>query len=196
MIDRISCILKYCEGREVLDIGCVGHAIPKGSRERHLYGELKKIAKSVVGTDVVSDAWCTPDVKADVENMDIGRTFDVVVAGEIIEHVNNPGIMLRNLRKHMRNDSLLVISTPNVLSTSVLIEHIIRGESRAHFEHNFWFTEKFLTHLLEKNGFAVTKIEKTLDIKGNPNLFGRAVNAIAGIFGCGDCIVACAKVRE
>ena len=43
-------------------------------------------------------------------------SFDVVVAGEIIEHVPNPDLLLREIRRALRPGGTLIVSTPNLVS--------------------------------------------------------------------------------
>ncbi len=56
-----------------------------------------------------------PDyVVADVESLPLGdRQFDVVVCFETIEHINDPQRFLSEVKRLMRPNGLLIVSTPN-----------------------------------------------------------------------------------
>ena len=53
-------------------------------------------------------AWQTP------QNFDLGRTFDTVFAGELIEHLGNVDGFLSSARRHLEPGGQLVLTTPNV----------------------------------------------------------------------------------
>ncbi|MBO0181221.1 hypothetical protein J0682_30075, partial [Vibrio parahaemolyticus] len=53
--------------------------------------------------------------------------FDVIVAGEIIEHLNNPGLFLSGVRRFMHRDSKLVITTINAYCAMRFFVYALRG---------------------------------------------------------------------
>src|SRR5579872_3744834 len=101
-------ILSYLEdqvrGLDVLDVGCCDHDVDNPpSGDRWMHARLGRAAKSILGMDIL-ERDCAKlrargyDVVAgDACTVSLDRTFDVVVAGEIIEHVENPGQLVRNL---------------------------------------------------------------------------------------------------
>ena len=53
-------------------------------------------------------------VCADVQDLDLGRQFDTIIAGEIIEHLENPwAVFYKAVRKHLKRGGQLIITTPN-----------------------------------------------------------------------------------
>jgi 2-polyprenyl-3-methyl-5-hydroxy-6-metoxy-1,4-benzoquinol methylase len=48
-------------------------------------------------------------VAGDACSVDLGQKFEVVVAGEIIEHVENPGALVRNLARHVAPNGKLIL---------------------------------------------------------------------------------------
>jgi ubiquinone/menaquinone biosynthesis C-methylase UbiE len=46
----------------------------------------------------------------------VGEAFDVVVAGEVLEHVPNPDLMLAEFRRVLSPGGHIVLSTPNIVS--------------------------------------------------------------------------------
>jgi len=44
----------------------------------------------------------------------LNKKFNVIVAGEIIEHLENPGLFLDNIKNFLNDDGILIITTPNI----------------------------------------------------------------------------------
>jgi len=65
--------------------------------------------------------------------------YDVIIAIEIIEHLENPWQFLREIRKLLRDGGLLVLSTPNVDSTLDRLIFLLDG-------HPFYFGERGYTN--------------------------------------------------
>lgn len=121
--DRLDIILKYARGKKVLDCGCVDTLKEiENPRKDWLYGKLVEVAKKVVGVDLQEEGVRKLREKgyevicADVTTMDLGQKFDVIVAGEIIEHLPNQGLFLKNMKRHLKRDGVLIITTPNALA--------------------------------------------------------------------------------
>jgi hypothetical protein len=110
-------ILKAASGRSVLHLGCVGFTdlAPSDrvrSAKQSLHWKLTQLSNTV-GIDrsvAVIDEYrklgvFTNIVAGDVERLDdlqITRKFDVVIAGDIIEHLSNPGQMLDGIKRFCR----------------------------------------------------------------------------------------------
>jgi len=56
-----------------------------------------------------------------------GKSFAMVFAIEIIEHIENPAQLLRSIAGLLEPGGLLVLSTPNVESASARLEWLVRG---------------------------------------------------------------------
>jgi len=89
-------VLPYLEGKEVLDVGAAsGHRRPDW-----MHRLVVGVASSVVGVelDPVEAARAAAlgfDVRqGDAENLSLEERFDVVWAGELIEHLSCPGAFL------------------------------------------------------------------------------------------------------
>ncbi len=54
-------------------------------------------------------------------------TFDVVICVEVVEHLENPSELARNLRRVIKKDGLLIISTPNTASLRSCLSLLARG---------------------------------------------------------------------
>lgn len=111
---RYMFALPFVENRSVLDIACgTGYGI----------GLLKEKAKHVTGVDVSFDAareaLAECDERASVllgDGLKLpfadGR-FDIVTSFETLEHLHERSAFLAELKRVLRHDGLLVLSTPN-----------------------------------------------------------------------------------
>jgi len=140
---REPIIVDAIRGRNVLDVGSAsdGH-------DPVFWRELKAAAGAIVGIDVldVDD----PDVVlGNMETYDFGKQFDAVVLGDVIEHVDNPGLLLDNVRRHLKADGVLLLTTPNAKWWTVVF--------KPHVDHVLWHDRFTLAELLRRHGFAIQR---------------------------------------
>jgi len=155
---KLHWIAGYVEGKDVLDLGCVCHELDI-TDPPWLHGFLKHRARRVVGVDILPEPIAELERRgydvlcADVETMDLGRHFDVVVAGDIIEHLSNPGQFLQRVGAHLKPGGVFLVATPNPLNPIRLLRLLTGGRDLANREHTCWFTEKVLRQLAARYGF-------------------------------------------
>jgi 2-polyprenyl-3-methyl-5-hydroxy-6-metoxy-1,4-benzoquinol methylase len=95
-------IVDLCRDKTVLDLGCIDHNAQRALAlgERWLHRRIKDVASDLLGVDVLpEDAQKLNQlgyriVVEDVTRMKLGRHFDVIVAGDLIEHLSNVGMFL------------------------------------------------------------------------------------------------------
>lgn len=93
---------KYFKGA-VLDVG--------GGRSRGLYKLDKKRISKMTICDI--DKNKNPDIVANVEKLPFkNSSFDVVKATELLEHVQNPEIGLKECVRVIKNKGMLILSIP------------------------------------------------------------------------------------
>jgi len=159
LVDRFEEIRRYVEGRSVLDIG----AVSRHGRDDWVHGLIAGVATRTVGVDV--DEPAVEQLRAqgydirleDARSFDVGEQFDVVFAGEVIEHLDDVHGFLTSARRHVGPDGRLVLTTPNVFYAMNFV-YRIGGHARVHREHTCWYCADTITHVLERNGFRVEEI--------------------------------------
>lgn len=98
------------------------------------------------------------------------KTFDCIVAADILEHLIEPENFLGYLPDLLINGGSLVVSMPNIRHHSALFSIFIRGtfprRERGIFDstHLHWFTLKDAHCLLQSAGFHVEEENYTLRI--------------------------------
>ncbi len=109
-----SLILRMLESlppSKVLDLGCSAGL---------LAAQIRAAGHTVVGVDAIelpevrtrTDAFFVADLDQPLAAQ-IGTGFDVVIAGDIIEHLARPGDALREMRRVLRPGGQLILSVPN-----------------------------------------------------------------------------------
>jgi len=157
---KVDYILEKVEGKSVLDLGCVGHSLALSEqREDWLHAAISRRAKSCLGVDLLQaetaelrrrgwDILC-----GDITEMDLGRTFDVLVAADVIEHLTDFDGFFKTAARHMAPGGALLVSTPNPLGLSHFFYTGLRGMPFLNPDHTCWFDPKALAQLALRYGF-------------------------------------------
>ena len=162
---KISFFSKIVEDLNVLDIGVVQHENEKVDTSTWLHRALCLRSKKILGLDIDQGGVEYLNEKgfevvyADAQNFHIGKTFDVVTAGDLIEHLDNPGGFLDCVKEHLNANGLLALSTPNPFWWKTWIHVLIKGYSCPHPEHTCWYCERTIIQLLERHGYYVEHFE-------------------------------------
>lgn len=148
----------------ILDIGCVQHTAENASNEDWVHRELYDIGDEVVGLDYEATEVRKLQergyniIHGDAESFDLEETFDVVVAGELIEHLSNVGNFLDCVHDHLEEDGEFILTTPNPWAFH-RFKQAGFGEIFANEEHTCWFDERTLRQVLTRHQFDVDSIE-------------------------------------
>lgn len=159
---KLARILEISDGKEVLDIGCIGGDTNVDVR-RTSHARIAERAAFCLGIDTVPEAivrWKTFGYNvavADAESFSLSRKFDVVVAADLIEHLANPGLFLERVREHLRPGGALCIVTPNALSLNSALKSLFGLSVRVNPEHTCWYDRKTLRQLVQRYGFRVAE---------------------------------------
>jgi 2-polyprenyl-3-methyl-5-hydroxy-6-metoxy-1,4-benzoquinol methylase len=156
-------LLPYVAGCDVLDIGSINHSFARTAAGRAwMFAFLEAHARRVTGIDnsaaeVAKARAAGHDIlHADAETYRADRPWDVVMAGDVIEHLSNPGRFLDCARANLRPGGRLVISTPNTYALSELFWVLARlsNDTPVNAEHTCTFTPTTLRTLCARHGFT------------------------------------------
>ena len=159
--DRWEVIEPFVKAKEVLDLGAVDHEADKEEGKDWLHRKIRQIATHTLGVDhAASEVERLKEkgynvILGGVENLQIGKEFDVVVAGNIIEHLSNPGLFLESVKRHLKKDGVFISTTDNCYGLRSLKAVTLFDGIRPNQEHVVTFEEEVLRQLLERHGFSV-----------------------------------------
>lgn len=168
---RWEFIEEHVRNMRVLDVGpaeLVG-TINKDKLDRWLHAKIANIANKTVGLEKNSE-----QVKilaemgyklrqGDAEEFELDEQFDVVFAGELIEHLSNPGRFLQNAHEHLVCGGRLLITTPNRYSVRTLSKVISSGNvpryTKPIDKHVICFDSDMMSSLLRRHGFSDISVD-------------------------------------
>jgi 2-polyprenyl-3-methyl-5-hydroxy-6-metoxy-1,4-benzoquinol methylase len=151
-------------GKSVLDCGPGGEEIAPEETwwtTIFLHAHIAKAADECIGVDLDEAAveqLCAMGYNlqvGNIETLDLGRTFDVVVAGELIEHLSNPGLFLDMAKRHLEPGGKLILSTPNAWALGNLVRSLFGRKIVINKGHIAWYDRVILEQLLSRHGFEI-----------------------------------------
>lgn len=156
--------MRYAKGRSVLDIGCVQHNPENYKSKYWLHKALKSISIDLIGLDLYKDGVLRLQslgyniIVADAQDFDIGRTFDVIVASQIIEHLENFHGFFESCKRHLSPGGRLLISTPNPWYWRNALKAVLGIEVANNPEHTSWLCVRTLRQLARRHGMDVGEV--------------------------------------
>jgi len=167
VVDKNDLIVDACRGKAVLDIGCIDHSAQTALElgDRWLHSQIREVSAGLVGLDLLADEAALLNERGfhievgDAQHFDLGRIFDVIVAGDVIEHVENPGCLLESARRHLAPNGSLIITTPNPFNVEQFGLGLRRNRVALNDQHVAWYDPRVLYELVTRCGFDVTHFQ-------------------------------------
>jgi SAM-dependent methyltransferase len=144
-------------GAAVLDVGC-------GSGE--MSQRLESLGAQVTGVDLSLAGLHKSPIRGNVAQVDLedglpflDDSFDVVWCTEVLEHMNSPGFLLRECRRLLRDEGLLLLTVPNSAFYVFRLLHLL-GKTCSDLQHPghlHFFSHSSLKRLLEEHHFVIDR---------------------------------------
>lgn len=161
---KIKFAVKYCKNKNVLDVGCVQHNPENYKSKYWVHKALKEVSSSIVGIDLYRPGVDYLNERgfnmifADAQQFDLGKTFDVIMAGDIIEHLEDFSGFIESCKRHMHSKSRLLISTPNPWYWRNIVKAAFSKEVNNNPEHTCWICPRTLRQLLSRHDMDIGEI--------------------------------------
>lgn len=138
---RLSELIKVMSKKRfsLLDLGCGKGELVDAALEKEI--KAKGIDKQRGGL---------------IEKFETGERYDVISMYHVLEHVSQPGKVLKRVKKWLKPKGVLVVEVPLVGNLS---ERWLKKDYLAYWDksHRYFFTKKELRRLLDKTGWRVIK---------------------------------------
>src|SRR3990167_432325 len=161
---RLEYIEKICSvnGKRVLDIGCGGGVLSTS---------IAKLGGNVSGIDVAESAILVAKERAKLESLHINydcvpvenyiaEPFQVITCLEMLEHVNDPEMVLKNAKRLLIPGGYLFLSTINRTVTAyfgavIAAEYILNIIPKQTHDYNKFIKPSEMCGMLRENGFEI-----------------------------------------
>jgi SAM-dependent methyltransferase len=171
LVQRLELLENECRDKKVLHLGCTNYPYTNEAIEGGLFlhfllkekcSELYGFDEDQGGLDILSQQGCTNLFQAnleDLESVPLDETFDVIIAGEIIEHLNNPGLFLNGIKRFMGPQTKLIITTVNAYCGFRFALYALNGKrgrnEQIHPDHVAYYSYSTLSVLLGRYDFKM-----------------------------------------
>ncbi len=169
-VAREEFLIESCRGKRVTHVGFVDYPLleTRITSNQWLHAALAEVADSIIGIDSDSKGveWArssgfeayVADASSEAAIDDLKLELaDVVVAGEVIEHVDAPGPFLRGMLYLCAPQGQLIITTPNAYRALNFIVPMT-GKELIHPDHVAWHSPHTLANLLRSSGWDVERM--------------------------------------
>ena len=148
---RVDFIFRHCKGKKVLHIGFADapFTLERIRTGQLLHLHLKSIAAELYGIDSNKNAVSLyrsmtqdehiSDVSAESLPQELLHSFDIILLGEILEHVKDPHGLIEKLQASLRAGQRLLVTVPNYVSADNIAAALHKKES-VHADHYWYFS--------------------------------------------------------
>jgi len=147
---RLKLVAKLAHGK-VLDVGC--------------HDVQNPFLDGVVGFDLVRPATVKSNyrefVQGDCQVIDTffePASFDTIIAGELIEHLENPASFLRGCRTILKDSGEFLITTPNPYHWSYVVGNLLFLKSGITYDHINQIPFRAMVALLCRTGWEISRV--------------------------------------
>ena len=168
--DRVLKIIDLCDGRSVLHLGCADAPIHEYRYKNNelLHSQIRRYASHIIGVDLDSEAVAflrkcagySEIVQGNVEKLEelnLDCQFEVIVLGELLEHLSNVGMCLDKISTLLRPHGIVIISVPNAFALKAYLWALF-GIERVHPDHMCYYSVNTLRALALRHGYLVKSV--------------------------------------
>lgn len=170
LVDRLAEVRRLVRGRRVIDLGFADEGEMAAKREsgQWLHEVVVAEARETVGVDANADAVAHAQELgfdgrvADVEDPAAVAALalppaEVVLAGELLEHLDRPGAFLEAVKPLVAPGGALVLTTPNAHALTNVLAGLV-GRELVNPDHVAWLSWRTIETLLTRHGWRLERV--------------------------------------
>lgn len=140
---------------------------------------LTEIGCTVVGNEIDPGAaqearqFCEEVIVGDLEDPDLRATipggFDIMIFGDVLEHLVEPWKVLADMRAKLREGGYLIVSIPNIGHWDGRMGLLVGNFEYTHdglmdATHLRFFTHRTAIELVEQSGYSIVEVDRTYNL--------------------------------
>lgn len=172
LVDKKTWILNQVGGKKVLHLGPTDspRTAHNAKAGRLLHQHLQGQCAELTGLDL--DAACIELLRKEYGIRDIilgdaeklsehfpSPCFDLVIAGDIIEHVNNLGLVFQGVKKVLRPSGRFLVTTPNALAVKRVLGAAFLRTERNNPDHLYFFSPMNLWQAAARFNYRLVELK-------------------------------------
>ena len=144
--DLLHHLSTHTQGNSLLEVGIGAGDLLAVALEMQYDADAVEIVPA--SAQKVANLLNIPVWNSDFLNYDVDKKYDIIIMGDVIEHITNPGAALDKARELLTDEGVLWLSTPNFES----------AYSRTHkFDDVMWKVSNHLTYFSYRNFQTLAK---------------------------------------
>jgi 2-polyprenyl-3-methyl-5-hydroxy-6-metoxy-1,4-benzoquinol methylase len=192
LITKNPWIVERVDGASVLHVGCTDWPLTEDriSTNNLLHAQLCESSSRCIGVDLDQkgidklrewmpehEFYCLNAESLDKEPSLADTQWDFIVAGDVVEHMDNPGMFFKAAHRLLKKDGTLIVTVPSAFSAKRFFWLLFLGHEQVHPDHTGYFSEATLRRIGARSGFEIAKIHGFQ--WHNPTVKNRVANAIS-----------------
>jgi methionine biosynthesis protein MetW len=154
------------DNTKVLDIGCARGLLGEKLRKEKgcfvvgldIDEEATELAKTILDKVIVADI-------EEIQNLPFSdKFFDVLVFGDVLEHLRNPERALLKFKRYLSDSGYIIISVPNIACIHMRVKLLFGKFNYQNVgildrNHLRFFTLRTIRNLINRCGFTIVHLE-------------------------------------
>lgn len=170
LVDKGEWVLSRLAGKSVLHVGPTDSpcSVERAKQGRLLHAKLQGRCKELIGLDLDRksidelSAHCgiTDILYGNAEQCDqiFGPArFDTIIAGDVIEHMNNVGLFFQAAHRALISGGELLVTVPNAFAIKRMLGAILLRQERNNPDHLYFFSLMTLQQAAWRFGYVITE---------------------------------------
>ncbi len=142
-------------GQKILDIGCKKSILKELTDDKDVEYYGIDISETALSEKINKNNFRVADVDSGIPFED--STFDYVFCLELLEHVEKPSFVLKEIHRVLKKDGVLILSIPNPYCWFEMIINLFHRIPKGSEGHISSWTKQTLNALAKLCGFTINK---------------------------------------
>lgn len=159
MIDYVG------KSKTVLEIGCGKGAVTRYLKKNGCIITCIEISEEYA---IAAKNYCKDIIIENVESLNglnlPEHHFDVILYGDVLEHLKNPSQVIKKFSQYLKNDGYIVVSIPNIANWKIRLDLLFgkfdyQNSGILDKNHIRFYTKKTIKKMIQNSDYEICKFD-------------------------------------